>query len=66
MSNSASNRKFFDTTAVSITSDSSLVSSGIDYSVIGSRPSLLSDVAVACGAALPVFMMKTGSVCTAG
>ena len=41
ISNSASNQRCFDTTAVSITSDSSLVSSGIDYSVISSRPSLI-------------------------
>ena len=36
IANSASNQKYFDTTLVSITSASSLVSSGIDYSVIGS------------------------------
>ena len=36
-----SNRKYFNTTLVSITFGESLVSSGIDYSVIGSRPSLL-------------------------
>ena len=41
MVNSASNRKYFDTTLVSITSGDSLVSSGIDYWVIGSRPSLM-------------------------
>ena len=41
MVNSASNRKYFDTTLVWITSSDSLVSSGIDYSVVGSRPSLL-------------------------
>ena len=36
-----SNRKYFDTTLVSITFGESLVLSGIDYSVIGSRLSLL-------------------------
>ena len=36
-----SNRKYFDTNLVSITSGGSLVLNGIDYSVIGSRPSLL-------------------------
>ena len=33
------NRKYFDTNLASITSGGSLVSNGIDYSVIGCRPS---------------------------
>ena len=40
MVNPASNRKYFDTTLVSINFGNCLVSSGIDYSVIGSRPPL--------------------------
>ena len=36
-----SNRKYFDTSLVSITFGGSLVSNGIDYSVIGSRPLLV-------------------------
>ena len=40
LANSASNPKYFKTTMVSITSASSLVSNGINYSVVGSRPSL--------------------------
>ena len=55
MVNSASNQKYFDTTLVSITFGDSLVSSGIDYSVIGSRPSLVNGL---CVAASDIFLNK--------